>query len=108
MIDIRISNTLTEMKKTDTSFTETGFMGIPIRYKQDAVREIWFQAIELGMERGLDMASLDGQLIDINNNFQNDNQKKFYNEFLKLAEKYNCAIQYHPRYGMCVLEQEQK
>jgi hypothetical protein len=60
--------------------------------------------MELGMAQGLAMATLDGQRININTNMKNKRHVAFYDKFLKLAQEYNCAIQYHPEVGMCVID----
>lgn len=91
-----------EHKKNDNSFKERSLFGLPIKYKQSEVREIWFQGIELGIEKGLRLASLEGQRIETNTNMQNQRHKEFYEKFLKLASDYNCCIQYHPMHGIFV------
>jgi len=93
-------------RKDDTSFTEPGFMGFEPKYPQHEVREAWFGGMELGIQHGLYMASLEGQRVRICANMENDKQREFYEKFLDLAEKYNCAISYHPSKGMCVIDQD--
>jgi hypothetical protein len=102
--DPRVYKAIQEAKRTDKSFTERGFLGIPIKYSQSECREFWFQAMELGMQEGLRMGSIQGQRIDITNGCKNERHKEFYAKFLKLAEEYNCAIVYHPLEGMCVMD----
>jgi hypothetical protein len=106
--DPRVFDEIQRLKRVDTSFTTKGFFRLTPKYNQKTVREIWFQGIEIGMLEGLRIASLDGQRININSNMQNDRHKEFYDEFLKLADKYKCAIQYHPRIGMCVVDLDWK
>ena len=106
--DARVFYAVQEMKKNDKSFTEKenvfSLLLGGIKYNQVDVREIWFQGITVGLSEGLRIASLDGQKIDIMNSCKNERHKEFYNEFLKLSEKYNCAIQYHPVDGMCIID----
>ena len=102
--DPRVYNAMQEARKTDKSFTERGFLGIPITYSQLECREFWFQAMQIGMQEGLRMGSLEQQKIDTMNSCKNDRHKEFYTKFLKLAEEYNCAIAYHPIEGMCVID----
>lgn len=104
MRDIRITIAIEDQKRNDTSFTEKGFFGIGPKYKQSEVREIWFQAMALGMEQGLMMASLEGQKIDITRNIKDEGHKEFYEKFLALSHQYNVAIQYHPQHGMCLID----
>ena len=35
---------------------------------------------------------------------QTHDKKEFIEKFYKLAEEYNCAIEYHPLHGMCVVQ----
>lgn len=102
--DPRVYNAISEMRLNDKSFTDRGFLGITHKYDQYEVREIWFQAIELGMHEGLRMGSIDAQRIDLYHNCKLQRQKDFLDKFYKLAEEYNCAIVYHPEEGMTVLD----
>jgi len=102
--DSRVFYAIQEAKRTDKSFTEKGFLGLPIKYSQGECREFWFQAMGIGMLEGLKMGSIQGQKIDITNSCKNERHKEFYTKFLKLAEEYNCAIVYHPIDGMCVMD----
>ncbi len=105
MTDIRIFIAMNEQRRNDTSFTDKGFFGFPIKFTQSEVREIWFKGIELGLEKGLHIASLEGQRIDITNSCKNEKHKEFYRKILDVCEEYGCAIQYHPEQGMCVIDQ---
>ena len=105
--DIRVFFKIQEMKKTDTSFTDRGFMNLfPPKYTQDRVREIWFQALALGMNEGIHMAGLPAQKIDLYNNSKSERQKEFLDKFYKLCGEYNCGIAYSPLDGMCVIDLE--
>jgi hypothetical protein len=103
-MDARIVKMIADQRKNDKSFTDKAFFGFPIKYKQSEVREIWFQAMEVGMEKGLIAGSLEGQRIDTTTNCKNERHKEFYTKFLELAHQYKCAIQYHPLEGMCVID----
>jgi len=102
--DPRVFKAIQDVRKNDKSFTEKGFLGIPIKYSQSEVREIWFKGIELGMQEGLRIGSLEGQRIDTSLGCKNQRHKEFYEKFLKLSDDYNCAILYHPLEGMCVVD----
>jgi len=107
-MDARIENIISEMKLSDNSFKEkeTGlslFFG-GHKYTQSEAREIWFSGIRVGIEEGLRRSSLEGQRIETHRNLTNDRHKEFYEKFLKLAEEYECRIQYHPHLGMCVTD----
>src|SRR5690606_7674926 len=71
-----------------------GFSLFSKKYSQSEVREIWFQGIELGLERGFDIGLPSGKVVDMKN--MTPKQEKFYKKFLKLCEDYNCCIQYSP------------
>lgn len=101
--DPRVYYAIREAKRTDKSFTERGLWGLPIMYSQSECREFWFEAMELGIQEGLRIGSIQGQRIDTSNSCKNERHKEFYTKFLKLAEEYNCAIVYHPHEGMCVM-----
>lgn len=100
----RVMEIMMEQRATDNSFKEKPFWGFLPTYSQADMRETWFQGIEYGLEMGLNLASLEGQRITINNNMKNPRHKEFYEKFLKLAQEYKCAIQYHPQVGMCVID----
>jgi hypothetical protein len=103
--DVRVFNAIQDAKKNDTSFTDRGLLGMfPPNYSQSEVRKIWFDAMALGMQEGLRIASVEGQIIDVTNNCKEPKHKEFLEKFYKLAEEYNCAIQYHPTYGMLVID----
>lgn len=101
--DPRVFAAITEAKRTDTSFTDTGLFGMKPKYKQSEVREIWFNAMELGMLEGIRIGSLKGQQMELMN--QTDPRKKeFIKKFYKLAKEYNCAISFHPDFGMQIID----
>ena len=103
--DVRVFHAMQEARRTDTSFTDRGFLNMfPPKYKQHEVRDIWFKAMALGMEEGLRMGTLQGQKIDLFNNCKEHRHKEFLEKFYKLASDYNCAISYHPNEGICVID----
>ena len=102
----RIEYLMSEIKLNDNSFTEKPFLGGilgRIRYSPKKLRKIWLDGIRYGIELGLNKSSLSGQVIELNENLQSPQEKAFYDEYIKLARKYNCAIQYHPVVGMKVV-----
>ena len=105
MYDARVFNAIQDAKKNDTSFTDRGLLGMfPPKYSQTEVRKIWFDAMGLGMQEGLRMASIEGQIIDLTNNRNNPKHREFLDKLYKLMGEYNCAIQYHSLYGMLVVD----
>lgn len=102
--DPRVFHKIQEMKNNDTSFTESGFLGIQPTYKQHEVRKIWFDAIALGMNEGLSMGTLEGQQLDLTINCEIPRHKEFLEKFHKLSKEYDCAIQFHPHIGMTIID----
>ncbi len=103
-MDIRIEYIFNKEMKGDKSFQEkpTGLamlFGGGITYKQHEVRDIWHRGIKAGIEIGLNYGSPGGQIIQLNENTKPEH-KEFLEKFYKLAEEYNCSIQYHPEVGM--------
>ena len=70
------------------------------------MRETWDSGIKHGIEIGLNVASLEGQKIELNTNTPEGKNKEFLEKFYKLAAEYKCAIQYHAQKGMIVLDRE--
>ena|SRR5690606_35822505 len=109
-MDLRIEYLFNKEFKNDTSFTEkpTTLERIFGRatYKQTEVREIWKQGIKVGLERGLFLASLEGQRIELNHNTPDGKHKEFLEKFYQLAAEYKCAVQYHPEVGMVVVARQ--
>ncbi len=106
-MDLRIENIMFELKANDKSFTEKAPLGGlfgEIKYKQPEVREIWFQAMGLGIEEGLRRASLEGQRIELNANTTDEKHLEFLDKFNRLASEYKCRVQYHPTVGMVVID----
>ena len=109
-MDIRIENIFAQEMKGNASFKEKEsglslFFGGTKYYKKE-MRKTWDMGIKLGIEIGLNRASLEGQIIELNQNTPKGKNKEFLEKFYKLAEEYNCAIQYHPQIGMVVLDRE--
>lgn len=107
-MDLRVKRIVDEHRENDNSFTEKEtilslLFGVH-RYTQSEVREIWFQAIGVGVEIGLRKASLEGQKLELMHNTKNPKHKEFLEKFYKLAAEHNCAIQYHPEHGMMIVD----
>lgn len=107
-MNTRIENIMFEFKQNDKSFQEKEsafellFRPFGRRYSNQELRDIWHSGIRCGIEVGLNEASLEGQKLEIYNNVKNPKHKEFLDKFYELASEYNCAIQYHPQYGMVV------
>lgn len=111
-MDLRIENIFYEEMKGDTSFQEKD-SGLSIlfgtnKYSKQEMREVWERGIKNGIEVGLRRAGLEGQKIELNHNTPDGKNKEFLQKFYELAEEYSCAIQYHPKVGMVVLDRDYK
>ena len=109
-MDLRIETIFEEQMKGDTSFQEKE-SGLSLlfggtSYNKLEMRDTWNSGIKHGIEIGLNVASLEGQKIELNHNTPDGKNKEFLEKFYKLAEEYKCAIQYHPKIGMVVLDRE--
>ena len=111
-MDLRIEQIFQEEMHGDTSFLDKGsfLSGLFGRnsYNDMDMRETWHRGIKHGIEIGLNRASLEGQRIELNHNTPEGKNKEFLEKFYKLAEEYGCAIQYHPKKGMVVLDRNYK
>jgi hypothetical protein len=109
-MDLRIQHIFDEYMKDDTSFREKdhplGVIFGTTKYSKKEMRETWHRGIKYGIEIGLRKASLEGQRIELSQNTLNEKNKEFLEKFYQLAHEYNCAIQYHPEYGMMVIERK--
>lgn len=106
-MDLRIEHIFTEAMQGDTSFQEKEsglslLFGIN-KYTKQEMRETWHRGIKHGIEIGLRKASLEGQIVELNNNTTNKKHKEFLEKFYQLAAEYECAVQYHPKVGMVVV-----
>lgn len=72
-------------------------------YTEKDIRENWCQGVRHGIEIGLRRASLEGQILELNNNTVDKKHKEFLERFYQLADEYSCAIQYHPIKGMTII-----
>ena len=106
-MDLRVNHIFHEEMKGDTSFQErkTGLNLLfgPTKYTKHEMRETWNNGIKRGIEVGLRKASLEGQRIELNHNTPEGKHKDFLEQFYKLADEYNCAVQYNPEIGMVVV-----
>ena len=107
----RVENIFFEEMFEDTSFNDNRPSSIKeflfgVNYSNKDMKETWNMGIKHGIEIGLRRASLEGQRIELNQNTTGGKNKEFLEKFYKLAEKYKCAIQYHPTIGMVVLDKK--
>lgn len=109
-MDLRIEEIFREEMEGDTSFREKdhplSILFGSNKYSKVEMRETWDKGIKHGIEIGLNRASLEGQRIEINSNITEQRHKDFLEEFNKLAQEYQCAIQYHPKKGMVILDRD--
>jgi hypothetical protein len=104
-MDNRIEYIFDKEMKDDKSFLDKD-SGLAMlfggtRYSKLEARDIWHRGIKAGIEIGLNYGSPEGQIIQLNENTKPEH-KDFLDKFYKLAEEYNCRIQYHPEVGMVV------
>ena len=109
-MDNRIEYIFNKEMRGDKSFQErpsglATLFGYGTTYKQTEVRDIWHRGIKVGIEIGLNYASPQGQIIQLNEN-TDPKHREFLEKFYKLAEEYKCAIEYHPEKGMIVLDRD--
>ena len=112
-MDLRIETIFAEQMKGDTSFNDNSASSIievlfGVNYSNHDMRDTWNSGIKHGIEIGLNVASLEGQKIELNHNTPEGKNKEFIKKFYKLAEEYKCAIQYHPKKGMIIMDMEYK
>jgi len=98
--------------KDDTSFNDNRPSSIKeflfgVSYSNQDMRETWDSGIKHGIEIGLRCNSLEGQRIELDTNTSEGKSKEFLEKFYKLADEYNCAIQYHPEIGLTVRQLNQ-
>lgn len=109
-MDLRVEYIFREEMQGDTSFQEKGdmfrFIFGSTKYSKQEIREAWDSGIKHGIEIGLRRASLEGQIVELNNNTKSERHKEFLEKFHRLAAEYNCRIQYHPKVGMVVISQD--
>ena len=106
-MDLRIEHIFNEEMKGDTSFKERE-TGLSLllggkKYTQQEMRETWNMGIKHGIEIGLLKASLDGQRIELNKNTTNEKHKEFLEKLYQLSDEYKCVVQYHPEFGMVIV-----
>lgn len=106
---VRIYHKMQKIRMTDKSFTEKPSMLETLfgtdRISRAEVREIWLQGIETGIFHGLQMASLEGQRIELDNRPKTRLQDEFVRKFFALCEQYGCGIQIDPKDGgLCVVD----
>lgn len=109
-MNLRIETIFIEQMKGDTSFQEKE-SGLNLlfggtKYTKRDMKKTWDMGIKHGIEIGLNSASLEGQRIELDRNIKEGRNKEFLIRFYKLAEKYKCAIQYHPKVGMVVIDRK--
>jgi len=106
-MDLRIELTFDEHTKGDTSFDDNSPSSIKealfgVSYTNHEMKETWDMGIKHGIEIGLNVASLEGQRIELNKNTPDGKNKEFLEKFYQLADEYGCSIQYHPKRDDCI------
>jgi Tat protein secretion system quality control protein TatD with DNase activity len=95
-----------DFKRSDKSFSEKStFLELFIhpfgrKYTNSELKEIFHSGINVGFQQGLYYNKPEYQRLQMNNNCKDENQKEFYEKFLKLCQEHNIRIIYHPLEGM--------
>lgn len=109
-MESRIEQMFHEEMRNDTSFQEPETLLRSLfgstKYTKKEARDIWKSAIKLGIRIGINRSIPSGQIIDLNKNTSNQKHKEFLEKFYKLANDYNCSIQYHHRYGLIITSKD--
>ncbi|NCX56659.1 MAG: hypothetical protein EBW87_05615 [Burkholderiaceae bacterium] len=109
-MDLQVERIFYEHMKNDTSFQEKDSVLSMLfgthKYTKHEMRDTWDKGIKLGISIGLRSATIEGQTIALNANTKNPKHIEFLEKFYKLADEYNCAIQYHHELGMIVVSRE--
>ena len=92
----------------DNSFTEQPtfierLFGLH-KISRDEVRQIYLRGIQTGLEEGIRMVRLEGQMMMLNESAETRLQKEFLQKFHELCAKYNYSIQWHLDNGLCVVD----
>jgi len=108
-MDLRVEQIFKEEMSGDTSFQDKGNSILDSifgreKFSKIQMRETWDMGIKHGIGIGLNRASLEGQIIELNRNTTNPKHVEFLEKFHKLAEEYKCAIQYHSMQGMVIID----
>lgn len=109
-MDLRVKQIMDEFKVNDNSFMEKDtllqMMFGGTKFTKQEMRDAWHGGVSYGIELGLRKASLEGQRIELTQNTTNPRHKEFIEKFYKLAQDYECAIQYHPEHGMVIVSRK--
>jgi hypothetical protein len=107
-MDLRVNHIFDEEMKDDKSFQEkNSLLSIILgrnKYTKRELKETWERGIKHGIEIGLRRGSIEGQRIELTRNTTIQRHIDFIEEFYHLASHHNCAIAYHPEYGMIVID----
>jgi hypothetical protein len=108
-MDTRVFYIFQEEMRGDKSFMEKpgfleGLFGKSITNAD--LRDAWDKGIRHGIAIGLRRASVEGQRIELNEGTLNTKHREYLQKSWKLAEEYECAIQYHPLHGMMVIDRK--
>lgn len=98
---------MADINAKDSSFTERPtfierLLGLH-KISREEVREIYMRGIQTGMEEGIRMVRLEGQMIMLNESAKTRLQNEFLQKIHDLCAKYGCTIQWHPDHGLCVV-----
>lgn len=92
-------------EREPASVLEIMFTSMKKKRQKDEERKL---NIIHGIEIGLLHSSLEGQRLEAYHNVKNPRHKEFLDKFYALAGEYECAMQFHPRDGMCVIDRSFK
>lgn len=106
-MNLRVENIFFENFKNDKSFLDKEsplkllFGGT--KYSSLEMRETFHRGIKVGIEVGLNEASIEGQIIQLNQNTE-EKHKVFLEKLYALCDEHNCSIIYHPEVGMVAVD----
>ena len=92
----------------DNSFTEQPtfierLLGLH-KISREEVRQIYLRGIQTGLEEGIRMVRLEGQMMMLNESAKTRLQKELLQKFHELCTKYNYSIQWHLDNGLSVVD----
>lgn len=109
-MNLRVETIFSEVMRGDNSFKERdGLLTLLFggrHYTKKDMRDTWDMGIKLGIEIGLNNASLEGQAIELTKNIEDPRHREFVEKVHELAEEYKCAIQYHSKHGMVIIDRD--
>lgn len=87
--------------KEDTSHSYTNVIHeLFVSYSRTDMRKSFQTGVRVGFEQGIYKSKPENRILQLENICKNNNDKEFYDKFMKLCQEYNIRIEYHPEEGM--------